>query len=88
MKSSTSKTSKFQDMASEYHFDYSKAKPNRFVDKMNLNVGWTVEKFAEEEKEVKKPVKAKAKVPPKKAKPAAKAKPAKKKASPKGKKKK
>jgi hypothetical protein len=37
-------------MASEYRFDYSKAKPNRFAEKMNLNVGWTVEKFVAEER--------------------------------------
>jgi hypothetical protein len=41
-------------MDSEYRFDYEKAKPNRFAEKMNLNVGWTVEKFVEEVKEVKK----------------------------------
>lgn len=34
-----------QEMASEYRFDYSKAKPNRFAEKMNLNVGWIVERF-------------------------------------------
>jgi len=32
-------------MDSEYRFDYEKAKPNRFAEKMNLNVGWTVEGF-------------------------------------------
>jgi len=82
------KSSKVQEMASEYHFDYSKAKPNRFAEKMNHNVGWTVEKFvADEKKEVKKSAPAKkAKSPAKK--PATKAKPAKKTSSPKVKKKK
>ncbi len=50
----TSKSRKIQEMDSEYRFDYEKAKPNRFAEKMNLNVGWTVEKFVEEVKEVKK----------------------------------
>ena len=45
-------------MATEYRFDYSKAKPNRFA---NVNGGWMVEKFVEAEKKV-----AKAKVPAKK----------------------
>jgi hypothetical protein len=32
-----------QKMALEYRFDYSKAKPNRFAEKMK--VGWMVERF-------------------------------------------
>ena len=39
-----------QDMASEYRFDFSKAKPNRFAEKMNLNVGRTMEIFAVDER--------------------------------------
>ncbi|MEP7134574.1 MAG: hypothetical protein ABI904_06540 [Chloroflexota bacterium] len=72
-----------QDMASEYRFDYSKAKQNRFIEKMNLNVGWTVEKFVEEQKkesgkkkEAKAPAKVKKSAPKKSA---TKAKPKKKK---------
>ena len=92
LKMPTPKHRKVQEMDFEYHFDYKKAKPNRFAEKMNLDVGWTVEKFvAEEKKETKKPAKAKA--PAKKAKvatkkPAAKAKPTKKIPPSKGKKKK
>ena len=63
-------------MASEYRFDYGKAKPNRFAEKMNLNIGWRVEKFVAEEKkengkkkEGKKPAKAKAPVKVKKSAP-------------------
>ena len=86
-KSHISKVRVDQEMDSEYHFDYKKAKPNRFAEKMNLNVGWTVEKFVEEEKKEsgkKKEGKSKKAAPAKKAKPAAKkpatkAKPAKKK---------
>ena len=51
---------KIQGMDLEYGFDYSKAKPNRFAEKMNLNVGWIVEKFvAEEKNKVKKPARQK-----------------------------
>ncbi len=32
---STPKNNKVQEMASEYRFDYKKAKPNRFAKKMN-----------------------------------------------------
>jgi len=46
-KTPSSKSQIDQDMASECRFDYEKAKPNRFA---NLNVGWTVEKFVEEER--------------------------------------
>ena len=83
MKAASSKHRKVHEMASEYHFDYKKAKSNRFAEKMNLNVGWTVEKFVAEEKKEgkKKEVARKAKAP-------AKAKPAKKTSSEKGKKKK
>lgn len=88
MKNSSPKSGNNQELASEYRFDYSQAKPNRFAEKMNSNIGWTVEKFVAEEKKEsgkKKVAKAKAKAPAKK--PAAKAKPAKR-SSPKGKKKK
>jgi hypothetical protein len=34
LKSSTSKPRKVHEMASEYRFDYSKAKPNRFASRM------------------------------------------------------
>jgi len=88
----TSKSRKIQEMDSEYRFDYEKAKPNRFAEKMNLNVGWTVEKFMEEQKEGKKTAFQSGKhVNGKKAAPkksAAKRKPAKKTSSTKGKKKK
>ena len=50
-----------QEMASEYRFDYSKAKPNRFAEKMKLAMGWTVERFVElspQEKPKKKLAKA------------------------------
>jgi len=84
------KQHKVAEMAPEYRFDYEKAKPNRFAEKMNLNVGWMVEKFVEEEKKEKpktsspkgKPAKAKATAKAKKPaakKPAVTAKPAKKK---------
>jgi len=53
------KQHKVHDMAKEYRFDYSKAKPNRFAEKMNLNVGWTVERFVAEEKKEKAVAKAK-----------------------------
>lgn len=33
-KTQTPKTRKIQEMASEYHFDYKKAKPNRFASRM------------------------------------------------------
>ena len=33
-KTPTTKSRKVQDMASEYRFDYSKAKPNRFAKRM------------------------------------------------------
>lgn len=33
-KTSETKTRKVQEMASEYHFDYRKAKPNRFAKRM------------------------------------------------------
>lgn len=33
-KTPATKTRKIQEMASEYHFDYRKAKPNRFAAKM------------------------------------------------------
>jgi hypothetical protein len=33
-KTSENKTRKVEEMASEYHFDYRKAKPNRFAKKM------------------------------------------------------
>lgn len=33
-KTSTTKPRKVQDMASEYRFDYKKAKPNRFAERM------------------------------------------------------
>jgi len=41
---------KIQEMDLEYRFDYDKANPNRFAEKMKLDVGWTVEKFMAEEK--------------------------------------
>jgi len=50
VKIDTSKSHKDEELASEYRFDYQKAKPNRFAEKMNLNVGWTVERFVAEEK--------------------------------------
>ena len=84
-KTHTSKPRVDQEMASEYRFDYNTAKPNRLAEKMNLNVGWTVEKFvAEEKKESGKKSAPKKAIPAKKAKPAvkkpaAKAKPVKKK---------
>ena len=54
-KTRTSKSQIDQDMASEYRFDYGKAKLNRFAEKMNLNVGWTMERFvAAQEKEISK----------------------------------
>ena len=65
-----------EEMADQYRFDYKKAKPNRFAEKMNLNVGWTVEKFVAEETREEKPKKS----APKKAAPAKKAKPTKPKA--------
>ena len=75
---------KIQEMDLEYHFDYKEAKLNRFAEKMNLNVGWTVDKFVEEEKKETKKSAPKKAAPAKKAKPAikkpaAKAKPVKKK---------
>jgi len=33
-KTSETKTDKVEEMASEYRFDYQKAKPNRFAEKM------------------------------------------------------
>lgn len=67
-KTRTSKRQIDQDMADEYRFDYKKAKPNRFAEKMNLNVGWTVERcVAEEKKEGKKKEAGKKSAPAKKA---------------------
>jgi hypothetical protein len=39
-----------EEMASEYHFDYTKAKPNRFAEKMKFDIGGVVEGFVAEEK--------------------------------------
>jgi len=82
-KLSTPKHRKVAEMASEYRFDYKKAKPNRFATKMKLNVGWTVEKFvAEEKKEPSRKAQGtsgKKKEASKKSAPAKKAKPVKKK---------
>lgn len=47
------KSRKVAEMALEYRFDYEKAKPNRFAEKLKLNAGWTVEKFMAEEKKEK-----------------------------------
>ena len=74
MKVTTSKPRIDQDMASEYRFDYGKAKPNRFAERMNLNVGWTAEKFVEGEKGKKESGKKKELKKVTKAKPVAKAK--------------
>jgi len=61
-KTPSSKPRVDQDMAPEYRFDYNKAKRNRFAEKMNINVGWTVEKFVgEEEKEKPKALPSKRK---------------------------
>ena len=64
MKTASTKPRIDQDMASEYRFDYGKAKPNRFVNKLNLNIGWTVGRFVAEEK--KKEESGKKKAAPKK----------------------
>ena len=50
MKTRTTNSPKVQEMASEYRFDYGKAKPNRFAEKTNLNVNWMVERFVGEAK--------------------------------------
>jgi hypothetical protein len=70
MKKTNSKSHNDHEMASEYRFDYKKAKPNRFAKKIKLNMAWTVDKFVEEEKPKTKSPKgkkvAKAKAPAKK----------------------
>ena len=38
----TSKRREDQEMAPEYRFDYKKAKPNRFAEKMKLDTVWVV----------------------------------------------
>ena len=69
-KAQVSKERLDQEMTSEYRFDYSKAKPNRFAEKMKL-AGWAVERFVAEEKKAEKPKKSASKkvAPAKKAKP-------------------
>ena len=54
-KTRISKARADQEMVSEYRFDYAKAKPNRFAEKINLDVDWMVEMLiGEKKKEVKK----------------------------------
>jgi len=66
-KSRISKARADQEMASEYRFDYSRARPNRFAE--GMKVGWTVQRFAGKEKK-SAPKKSAAKKTVTKAKPA------------------
>jgi hypothetical protein len=39
-----------EEMAAEYRFDYTKAQPNRFAEKLKFDTGRVVERFVAEEK--------------------------------------